>query len=219
MSYLTLAGAIGAQVRADIEVRRSRFIALVYRVDSEQAAREQITLARKDFHDARHHCSAFIIGPGQQVARSNDDGEPAGTAGMPMLDVLRGRGLSDVCAVVVRYFGGILLGAGGLVRAYGQAVATACDSARLVRRRQWETFTVHLPHAIAGRVESELRSAGIRVLGTEYGADAVLRLASSDQAHVDELLARLSAGSAYAEPAGHLWIDEPVESRCQAPPR
>ena len=104
---------------------------------------------RKEFHDARHHCSAFVLGPDRAVQRSNDDGEPSGTAGMPMLDALLKRetapgvtDLSDVTAVVVRYFGGILLGAGGLVRAYSESVTAALDRAPLAQRRRLRICTV-----------------------------------------------------------------------------
>ena len=102
---------------AETEVKRSRFLCRIERVESEGAARAVVDRARKEHWDARHHCSAFVLGPDGAVQRSSDDGEPSGTAGAPTLEVLRGRALSDVVAVVTRWFGGTLLGAGGLVRA------------------------------------------------------------------------------------------------------
>ena len=113
-SYLTIAG----RSSAEIEVRRSRFVCDVERVETEEAAREFIEAVRSGSREARHHCTAFILGPDGAIQRSNDDGEPSGTAGAPMLEVLRGRGVSDVVAVVTRWFGGVLLGTGGLLFEY-----------------------------------------------------------------------------------------------------
>ena len=120
---------------AETEVKRSRFLCRVERVESEEAARAVVDRARKEHWDARHHCSAFVLGPDGAVQRSSDDGEPSGTAGAPMLEVLRGREVSDVVAVVTRWFGGTLLGAGGLVRAYGDAVRAGLDAAGVRRTR------------------------------------------------------------------------------------
>lgn len=129
-AYTTLAA--GPQFRHEIEVKRSRFITVLQRTGDEDCARSVLAGLRKEFHDARHHCTAFVLGPDRGVQRSNDDGEPSGTAGIPMLEALLRRetapgvtDLSDVTAVVVRYFGGILLGAGGLVRAYSESVSGA----------------------------------------------------------------------------------------------
>ena len=138
-SYTTLAP--GADFRHELAIKRSRFITVLRRVEDESQARALVSELRREFHDARHHCSAFVIGADRSLQRSNDDGEPSGTAGIPMLDALVKRetraasatggnksavaDLSDVCAVVVRYFGGILLGAGGLVRAYSESVSAA----------------------------------------------------------------------------------------------
>ena len=112
-SYLTVAG----RCSSEIEVRRSRFVCDLERVETEAEAREFIEAVRASSRDARHHCTAFVLGPGGETQRSNDDGEPSGTAGAPMLEVLRGRQVSDVVAVVTRWFGGVLLGTGGLFRA------------------------------------------------------------------------------------------------------
>ena len=115
----------------ETEARRSRFLTRLARVDDEDAARAIIAEVRATYPDARHHCLAFIVDvPGAQpVERSSDDGERAGTAGMPMLEVLRGSGVSNAVAVVTRYFGGVLLGTGGLVRAYSDAVSSALAQA------------------------------------------------------------------------------------------
>lgn len=192
---------------AEIEVKRSRFLAVVRRVDDEAAARAVVEELRRTHWEARHHCSAFVLGPARAVERSSDDGEPAGTAGAPMLEVLRGAEVSDVVAVVVRWFGGTLLGAGGLVRAYGDAVRLALDEAGTRHRALFHEFVLALPHADAGRVESELRSRGVAVLDTSYGAEVALRVGVADPGPLAGWLAELTAGRVVAEPAGERWVD------------
>ena len=135
-TVLTLAP--GEQPETELEVRRSRFLARAARTDTEQDARAFIASVRAAYPDARHHCSALVVpGPGGLGAptteRSSDDGEPAGTAGQPMLEVLRASTLVGATVVVTRYFGGVLLGTGGLVRAYSQATSQVLAAARRVR--------------------------------------------------------------------------------------
>lgn len=195
------------EVRAETEIKRSRFIASLLRVDDVDRAVAFLEVIRAEFPDARHHCWAYVLGdePGQRQARSSDDGEPGGTAGVPMLQVLEGRDLTNVVAVVTRYFGGVKLGAGGLVRAYSGAVKSAVDAATLVPRVRRESFTLAVDHAEAGRIEAELRGRGVDVAGVEYGARAVLTLSS---AHPDELaatVAAVTAGRGELTPAGHYW--------------
>jgi uncharacterized YigZ family protein len=149
MDYLTLAG----DAHAELEVKRSRFLATVRRVADEAAALALVAEHRRLHHSAGHSCSAFVIGPGQLLVRASDDGEPSGTAGLPMLNVLTGAGLSDVAAVVTRYFGGTLLGAGGLARAYSGTVAVALENAALVRRRQLELFRVSMAPGQVGQLD------------------------------------------------------------------
>jgi len=192
---------------AEVEAKRSRFLCNLERVESEAEARAVVERMRKQHWDARHHCSAFVLGPDAAIERSSDDGEPSGTAGAPMLEVLRGRGVSDVVAVVTRWFGGTLLGAGGLVRAYGDAVRSALDEVGLLERRLLRAFTIAVPHADAGRLESDLRSRGITVLDTTYDELARLRLAvpADDVERLSVMLAELSGGNIRPLPAGELW--------------
>ena len=196
-----------APVTTEIEVKRSRFRCDLVRVETEEEARAVVERARREHWDARHHCSAFVLGPEGRVARSSDDGEPAGTAGAPMLEVLRGAGLSDVVVVVTRWFGGVLLGAGGLVRAYGDAVRSAVDLAEVVDRRLLRLWTVEVPHAEAGRVENELRARGVTVRGTAYAAAATLTLAAPTEDDLVPVLAALTGGTAVPVPAGEDWVD------------
>lgn len=142
-----------------------------------------------------------------EVRRSSDDGEPSGTAGAPMLEVLRGRGVSDVVAVVTRYFGGVLLGAGGLVRAYSDAVRAGLHQAGVRERRLVRLLDAAVPHAQAGKVENDLRSRGVTVLAVDYEDRAVLHLgvAPDEETEVVALLAGLTGGEASVVSVGSEW--------------
>lgn len=219
-AYTSLAA--GPDFRHEIDIKRSRFITVLRRADSEDDARALVAGLRREFHDARHHCSAFVLGPDRDVQRSSDDGEPSGTAGIPMLEALLRRetapgvtDLSDVSAVVVRYFGGILLGAGGLVRAYSESVSAALELAPLVQRSRLRICAVRVPHAAAGRLENDLRGAGYVMAETGYEPrSTVLRLALPDSpdslAEAADRLAAMTAGSASLQPEGTEWVDVPL---------
>lgn len=194
---------------AEIEVKRSRFLCTVVRVEDEAAARAVVARLRKEHWAARHHCSAYVLGPDAAVERSSDDGEPAGTAGAPMLEVLRGQAVCDVVAVVSRWFGGTLLGAGGLVRAYGDAVRAGLDVAGTQRRDLLQELVLELGHVDAGRIEGELRTRGITVLAVDHAEAVTLRLgaAPADVPRLHALVAELTSGIAIATPAGERWVD------------
>lgn len=204
-SYLTVAR--GGE--AEIEAKRSRFLCTLARVEDEASARAVVDGLRRRHWDARHHCSAFVLGPDGALQRSSDDGEPAGTAGAPMLEVLRGRGVSDVVAVVTRWFGGVLLGAGGLVRAYGDAVRAGLDEVGVQTRQLRGEWSLSLDHADAGRVEGELRSRGLVVADVTYGARVDLRLAvpPGESARMHALVAEVTGGTATAVAVGERWVD------------
>ena len=205
-SYLTVART----GTAEIEVKRSRFLCHVERVGSEEQARGVVERIRKQHWDARHHCSAFILGPAGEVQRSSDDGEPSGTAGAPMLEVLRGRELSDVVTVVTRYFGGVLLGAGGLVRAYSDAARAGLDEAGVRQRRLLDKVDVTVGHGDAGKLENELRARGVDVVGVDYAEQVTLHVAaaSGEGRIFDGLLAELTGGNAVAAWTGSDWVDD-----------
>lgn len=207
----TLAGRAGSQTVAETEVKHSRFIATLRRVDTEPDVRDFVDEQRRDHPDARHHCWAYVIGddPVGRLERSSDDGEPAGTAGVPMLQMLKGRDLVNVAVVVTRYFGGIKLGAGGLVRAYSGAVGAVVDQATVTRRRRLDLCTLEIDHADAGRVESELRGRGVVVVNTVYGKTAELTLAAADSATLADRVAAATSGTATLDPAGSMWVDAP----------
>lgn len=209
-----------------LEIKRSEFIGHLKRVTSEDQARAYIETIRKQYHDARHVCSAFIVGADRNIQRSSDDGEPAGTAGIPMLQALLARSiptnfpgesnietnLSDVCAVVVRYFGGIKLGAGGLVRAYTDAVVQVVDQAQLITRQRLRVGTVAVAFGDAGKFENELRNQHFSILGTEYSSThANIQLGVFDDAdslaEAEASVAALSAGLATISWGSTKWVD------------
>ncbi|MGL5405885.1 MAG: IMPACT family protein [Propionibacteriaceae bacterium] len=196
-----------SDVTIELEIKRSIFLCTLRRAETETQARALIEQARSTHHDARHHCSAFIIGPDRMMMRSNDDGEPSGTAGTPMLEALAQyktahqiADLSDISSVVTRWFGGTLLGAGGLVRAYSEAVSTALAAASYVSRQRLRLigFDVALTHA--GRWETDLRHAGILVEPAIYGATSAtlsVRLVDSPTAKAEftTLISSITAGA------------------------
>ncbi len=211
-----LVPAPGGPYVGELEIRRSRFITWIDRADDEDAARDLVAAARAEYPDARHHCSAFLVEvPGaNRVERSSDDGEPSGTAGRPMLDVLQGSGLTNVAAVVVRYFGGVKLGTGGLVRAYGDAVSHVLDDVPRRRRVLRQLRAVEAGAADAGRIEAELRARGVDVVDTEWGATVthVVAVDPGEKAagELDGLLAALSHGQLASRAAGEKWMELPA---------
>jgi uncharacterized YigZ family protein len=205
--YLTI--QLGRVGTAEVEIKKSRFLGAVRRCDSEDDARELVAEARRTHHSARHHCSAWVIGADRRLQRSSDDGEPGGTAGQPMLDVLNGRELSDVAVVVTRYFGGTLLGAGGLVRAYSEAAAAAVDSVSTIRRQRLELVSFSVAHDVVGRVESALRNQGFAIEDVAYAEVATVTVASSDVELLRATAAQLIGSPVDLESRGESWIDLP----------
>jgi uncharacterized YigZ family protein len=143
----------------EINIQKSRFIAYVDRVTTEEEAQNFIANIKKKHWDATHNCSAYLIGEHDQIQKANDDGEPSGTAGVPMLEVLKKKGLKDTVVVVTRYFGGIKLGAGGLIRAYSKATSEGLKAAGIVERRLMRIMHVKIDYTWLGKVENELRSS------------------------------------------------------------
>lgn len=198
----------------DLEIKRSHFLGLAARTTSEAQAREFIASRRALYPDARHHCSAFIIAnPGATpTERSNDDGEPSGTAGKPMLEVLRGSQIFDVTVVVTRYFGGTLLGTGGLVRAYSQATAQALEQLSLCRRSQQYLWQLRAPVGEAGRIEAELRAGGANIVQTRWESQATIELASAvgNPTELAALVANVTRGQGQLEAAGTKILELPL---------
>lgn len=160
----------------EIEEKKSRFIAHLSKVSTVEEANAYIDSIKKQYWDARHNCSALIIGPDGSMTRCSDDGEPSGTAGRPMLETLIHSGLTDVVCVVTRYFGGTLLGTGGLVRAYTDAVNDAVAKSKIGEEIIGAKRSINLDYTSYGKVEHYLGDKGISVLESEFGADVKLTL-------------------------------------------
>lgn len=143
----------------EIIIQKSRFIGYVRRVETEEAAKAFIQEMKKKHHDATHNCSAYMIGEHDQIQKANDDGEPSGTAGVPMLEVLKKQGLKDTAVVVTRYFGGIKLGAGGLIRAYGNTTSQAIQTTGIVKRQLMQGFSITIDYTLLGKLENILRNS------------------------------------------------------------
>ena len=182
--------------------KKSRFLGLIVPVTTEAEARAQLDAVKKREYDARHNCWAYILHSGQK--RYSDDGEPQGTAGQPILNVLEREGVQDVLCVVTRYFGGILLGAGGLCRAYTKAAKDALDDAGLSELRPWSVLQLDCPYALFERVKLELEKRGGTVISSEYGAQITLTAAlpEPEEPAFAKALQELSAGSMVPEKTG-----------------
>lgn len=152
----------------EITVKKSRFIATVRPVLSEEEAAAFIAEMKKKYWDAKHNCSAFVIGANQELTRCSDDGEPAQTAGRPMLDVLLREGIHNAAVVVTRYFGGTLLGTGGLVRAYQKAVQEGLCHSRVIEKKKGKKLTVQTDYTGLGKIQYALAQQDIATIGTDY---------------------------------------------------
>lgn len=196
--YLTPA-ACGA---GEYDEKRSRFLGKVWPVETEEAARARIEETRRQYHDARHNCFCYLLRDG--TVRYGDDGEPQGTAGQPMLNLFQGEGLTDLVCVVTRYFGGVLLGTGGLARAYAAAAKAALADAGVQRMALWKALRVPCPYPLYDRVRRLLEAQEAVVTGTDYGADVSLSvLVRHDRAEaLQAALTELSAGTLQAEITG-----------------
>jgi len=215
----------GVEVVSELDRKRSRFLTVLQRAESQEHAAGVISQLRQAHPTARHCCSAWVIGFDRDLQRAQDDGEPSGTAGAPILAALLktempepGPGLSDVVAVVLRWFGGTLLGSGGLVSAYSDSVTSAIEAAKeqnVFRSRvQMQHFTLDAPVAEAGRWENDLRASDVQIAGTDYSADGLISTihlavpnSRTNLEHLEQRVASLSSGAAAAQHRGVSWQD------------
>lgn len=144
---------------SEIIIQKSRFLTYVSRAETEQQAQDFINNIKEKHKSANHNCSAYIIGEHDNIQKANDDGEPSGTAGVPMLEVLKKQGIQDTVVVVTRYFGGIKLGGGGLIRAYGKATTEGIDAAKVVERKLHHLMKISIDYTWLGKVENEVRNS------------------------------------------------------------
>lgn len=152
----------------EIIIQKSRFIAHIHRATTEEEALHFIQEIKKKHWNATHNCSAYMIGQQNQIQKANDDGEPTGTAGIPMLEVLKKRDLKDTVVVVTRYFGGIKLGAGGLIRAYGKSTSEGINATGIVERKRMTIITTKIDYTWLGKIENELRSSIYQIKDIHY---------------------------------------------------
>ncbi len=180
----------------EYEEKKSRFIATLRPVTSEEEATAFIAEMKKKYWDARHNCSAYIIGKRGEITRCSDDGEPSGTAGRPMLEVLTGSGVTNAAVVVTRYFGGTLLGTGGLVRAYTQAVKAGLDNSVIGTVTEGVELEVIADYNDAEKVKYLLSQKNIEPVKTEYSADVtlILQVPSEDADSIEKEITETTAG-------------------------
>ena len=191
--------------------KKSHFIGRLWPVETEEAALERIQLMKKQHYDATHNCWAYIIRDG--AVRFSDAGAPGGTAGMPMLQVLQREGLYNCVCVVTRYFGGILLGAGGLVRAYTKGAKIAVDAAGKSMKRVWSCLYVHCPYTFYERVKLETAAWGGIIRDTQFGAEVELEILGPEaqaQPFLDRLI-DMSAANVEGMETGKEYRAFPVE--------
>ncbi|WOV88319.1 YigZ family protein [Sporosarcina oncorhynchi] len=161
---------------SELVIQKSRFLTYVKRVETEDEAIEFINDIKKMHHTATHNCSAYIIGEHDHIQKANDDGEPSGTAGFPMLEVLKKQGLKDTAVVVTRYFGGIKLGGGGLIRAYGRATTEGIAATGVVERKLHQLMKVSIDYTWLGKVENEARQSTYPLVKIVYEEDVSLMI-------------------------------------------
>ena len=152
----------------EIEEKKSRFICHIFKIKSEEEAEEYITAVKKKYWDARHNCYAYVTGDKGQIQRFSDDGEPQGTAGKPMLDILNSYGLTDCLLVVTRYFGGVLLGTGGLVRAYSGSVQAGLSASKIITKLHGYKLRIQTDYTGLGKIQYILGQRGLSVLDSVY---------------------------------------------------
>jgi len=187
--FKTVAG--GEIFSAAYEVNKSKFLAHVRHVETEEEARDFVQMIRKKYFDATHNCSAWILGERGDKQKSNDDGEPGGTAGNPILEAIKKNELTNCAVVVTRYFGGIKLGAGGLIRAYSHTAALGLSKAKLVQMTLFKRISLTLEYNFLATVENYLRNKKIRVVNSDYAAVVTLEILLLP-AQVETFLAELN---------------------------
>lgn len=191
--------------QGEITEKKSRFIATVRPVESEDEAVSFINETKKKYWDARHNCSAFVIGKRQELTRCSDDGEPAGTAGRPMLDVLLKENIHNAAIVVTRYFGGVLLGTGGLVRTYQQATKAGLSASEIIEKKDGAVLFIRTDYTGIGRLQYLFAQEKITVMDTAYEADVLVKavIPENDKKRIEKTIIEQTNGTAKLE-----WGDE-----------
>lgn len=196
--------------QGEIVEKKSRFIANIFPVHSEEEALAYIEEIRKKHYDARHNCFAYVIGEKNEVMRGSDDGEPSGTAGRPMLEVLLGEELHDVLAVVTRYFGGTLLGTGGLVRAYSAAVKEGLSKTEVIERLSGKKVKIQTDYNGIGKLQYIMGQLGVTELQADYGENVELIVAVPEEtvSKFQKEVIEASGGRTVMEELGRIYYSE-----------
>ena len=194
---------------SEFVIQKSRFLSFVKRAETEQEALDFIQDIKKSHHTATHNCSAYIIGEHDHIQKANDDGEPSGTAGVPILEVLKKQHLKDTVVVVTRYFGGIKLGGGGLIRAYGKACSEGIAATGVVERRLHKLMKISIDYTWLGKVENEIRQSTYPLKEIVYEEDVELFLyvPEEDEKVFLEWVMELTNGQAITTTAGHEFLE------------
>lgn len=196
----------------EIVIQKSRFITHVNRAETEEEAHSFIQAVKKEHWNATHNCTAYMIGENNQIQKANDDGEPGGTAGVPILEVLKQRNLKNTVVVVTRYFGGIKLGAGGLIRAYGRATSEGINATGVVERKLMTIMHIQIDYTWLGKVENELRSSAYEIKEINY-AEQVKVEVYVDSAKTEpftEMITELTNGQATLSTGEQVYIERDV---------
>ncbi len=195
----------------EIAEKKSRFLAALTPVESEEEALAFVDCVRRKYYDARHNCYAYLLRD-PELERWSDDGEPGGTAGRPMLEVLRGAGLTNAVVVVTRYFGGTLLGTGGLVRAYTQAVQQALADCRIVTMRRGNRYTVTADYGLTGKLQYLFAARRMKVEETVYTEQVRFCILAPEETEgkLEKELTDITGGKARVELLGEDWYEEEV---------
>ncbi|SDO37730.1 YigZ family protein [Alkalicoccus daliensis] len=194
-------------------IQKSRFLAYVKRVTTEEEAQAFIEEIKKKHWDASHNCSAYLIGENDLIQKANDDGEPSGTAGVPMLEVLKKRNLKDTCVVVTRYFGGIKLGGGGLIRAYSAACSAGINATGVVERKLSTVCSAVFDYTLLGKIENEVRSSSFLLKEITYEEKVTLTcyVQAGEEESFENWIADLSSGQAETARLGVEYLETEVK--------
>lgn len=209
-NYLT----VNPEGSAEIEIDKSRFIGHVKRCETEEEAKAFILSIKKTHSQANHNCAAYLIGENDQYQKALDDGEPRGTAGVPMLEVLKKKELKDTCVVVTRYFGGVKLGAGGLIRAYTKATTEALNQTGMVNRKYLLEQIVSISYPLLGKIENELEKTDYRLHHVDYAEHVTLSIYIETEQADDFMkwIVNLTSDTAEIIPGDGRFIDLPIKT-------
>lgn len=198
-----------------IEIKKSKFICHLFRIDNEEQAREYINQIKKEHYKANHNCSAYLLGENFEIQRSSDDGEPSGTAGVPILEVLKKNELQNTLAIVTRYFGGIKLGAGGLIRAYSTSVSEALDKIGIVEGKLQQILAITISYPQLGKLQNYLENEQITIQEINYLENITVKVAI-DITEIDIFIANIIDLFNSQVTITHLekaYVENPVKKR------